>query len=345
MLVSFQIKVKKTIFFMSQLYIDVKMQDDPTMVTGGAGFIGSHIVEQLISNDVEVVAIDNLSNGKKENLAPHERKKSFKFIIDDLTRPEKIVDNLSDIKTVYHLAAYPEVRTGFDNPGLSYQDNIYATYLLLESIRKSNVERIVFASSSVVYGEPLIIPTPENYGPLLPISPYGGSKLACEGMISSYCHNYGIRSAIIRLANVVGSKSNHGVIWDFINKLYSNNKKLSILGDGRQTKSYIHIRDCVDGFLFCADSVKNVEVFNLGNDSKIDVDSIAHIVCKNMNLENVKILHAGGTTDGRGWVGDVKQMQLDITKVKKLGWTPKLTSAEAVELASKELINELRYRK
>jgi len=321
------------------------MHDEPTMITGGAGFIGSHIAERLVSKNIDVVVLDNLSNGTRENLGSCVGKSSFRFITDDLTNPKELLTNLKNIKTVYHIAAYPEVRTGFNNPGLSYKDNVYATYQLLENIRKANVERIVFASSSVVYGEPSTIPTPESYGPLLPISPYGGSKLACEGLISAYCHNYGIKGIMIRIANVVGSKSNHGVIWDFINKLNTNNKELYILGNGRQTKSYIHVSDCVDGFLFCAGKSNNSEVFNLGNDNGIDVDSIARIVCKNMNLEDVKIVHDGGTTDGRGWIGDVKEMQLDITKLKSLGWSPKFTSTEAVELASKELINEQHQKK
>jgi len=320
----------------------MKMHDEPTMITGGAGFIGSHIAERLVSKNIDVIVLDNLSNGNKENLKSCMGKSSFKFVKDDLTDPKELFANLKNIKTVYHIAAYPEVRTGFDNPGLSYQDNVYATYLLLENIRKTNVEKIVFASSSVVYGEPSVIPTPETYGPLLPISPYGGSKLACEGLISAYCYNYGIKGIIIRIANVVGSKSNHGIIWDFINKLKTNNKELHVLGDGKQTKSYIYVNDCVDGFLFCAEKSNKIEVFNLGNDSKTDVESIAQIVCKNMNLKNVKMLQGGGTADGRGWIGDVKEMQLDITKLKSLGWSPKFTSAEAVELASKELINAVK---
>lgn len=212
--------------------------------------------------------------------------------------------------------------------------------MLLEQIRKSNVKKIVFASSSVVYGDAKKIPTSEEYGPLLPISPYGGSKLACEGLISAYCHNYGIQGIILRFANVIGSRSKHGVIWDFINKLHQNKKKLEILGDGTQTKSYIHISDCVDGFLKAADSKNPVDVFNIGNNDRTSVTDIANIVIDKMNLKNVKIITKGGTFDGRGWPGDVKKMHLDIKKLKRTGWEPKLNSNSAIKKASLELINE-----
>jgi len=254
----------------------------------------------------------------------------------------KIKESLKGVDTVFHLAADPEVRTGFENPEISYKENIRNTFFLLEGIRKSNIENILFFSSSVVYGEPTIIPTPESYGPLLPISAYGSSKVACEALISSYCSSYGIRGQIFRLANVLGARSKHGVVWDFINKLIKNKKRLEVLGDGKQIKSYLHVEDCINCVLFCLDRIKNgVEVFNVGNDDKTDVLSIAHTVCKNMNLEDVEIVTTGGIDGGRGWVGDVKTMQLDISKLKKLGWNPKLTSIEAVDVASKGILCEL----
>ena len=309
------------------------------LVTGGAGFIGSHLCDTLVSGGLEVVAIDNLSNGKIENLSLCNEKKNFRFIKTDLR--QNISDIIKNSDTLYHMAAYPEVRTGFDSPELAYEQNVQNTYNLLESVRQSKISEIVFASSSVVYGEPKTIPTPETYGPLIPISQYGGSKLACEGLISSYCHTYGIRGVIIRLANVIGFRSNHGVIWDFINKLKKNQSELEILGDGNQTKSYIHVSDTIDGILFCSKISKDrVDVFNIGNDDKIDVRSIANIVCKNLNLnlKNIQITQKGGTDDGRGWIGDVKQMQLDITKIKSWGWNARYSSLAAVDLAVKEML-------
>jgi UDP-glucose 4-epimerase len=313
------------------------------MITGGAGFIGSHLADRLVLSGSDVTIIDNFASGNISNLSNCTNDKNFHLIKDNLNEPKKLKTSLKNITTIFHLAADPEVRRGYEDPQRTYKQNIETTFHLLEHIRKSDIKNIIFASSSVVYGEPLQIPTPETYGPLFPISQYGGSKLACEALISSYCSNYGINAIIIRLANVIGARSNHGIIWDFIKKLQKNSRKLHYLGDGKQTKSYIHVSDCVDGFLLCAKkSSKKLEVYNLGNDDKVDVLSIARIVCKNMRLENVSLVAKGGTKDGRGWIGDVKQMQLDISNIKKLGWKPRFTSKQAVNLASKELIKEIR---
>ena len=320
---------------------DVSKIDGVTLVTGGAGFIGSHLVDRLISNDLEVKVIDNLSNGKLDNLKKSKENKKFHFENKDLNDFSSLKDSLQDVKFVFHMAANPEVRIGYKNPEISYRENIQNTFHLLESIRNSNVETIAFGSTSTIYGEPTILPTPEDYGPLLPISPYGASKLACEAMISSYCNTYGIKGIICRLANIVGSRSNHGVIIDFINKLKKNNKELEVLGDGKQYKSYLHVRDCVEGFFVGISNLKKrVEILNVGNDDQIVVMDIAKIVCDSMNLKDVQIKPNGGVEDGRGWIGDVKLMLLDITKLKKLEWKPELSSAKAMELATKEILQE-----
>jgi len=236
------------------------------LVTGGAGFIGSHIVDRLVSNEHDVKVIDNLSNGKLSNLKDSKNKKNFQFMNKDLNQLPSIEETMTDVKLVFHMAADPEVSIGFKNPDIHYKENIQNTFHLLEAIRKADVENILFASTSTVYGEPDIIPTPENYAPLLPISTYGASKLACEALISSYCYTYGINGILFRLANIVGSRSNHGIIPDFIKKLQSNPNNLEILGDGTQSKSYLEVSDCVDSFFFCLENVtKKVEVFNIGN--------------------------------------------------------------------------------
>jgi len=320
---------------------DASKIDGVALVTGGAGFIGSHLVDRLVSSDLEVKVIDNLSNGKLENLKNSKENKRFHFENKDLNDFSSLKDSLQDVKIVFHMAANPEVRIGYKNPEISFRENIQNTFHLLETIRNSNVETIAFGSTSTIYGEPTILPTPEDYGPLLPISPYGASKLACEAMISSYCNTYGIKGIIFRLANIVGSRSNHGVIIDFINKLKENNKELEVLGDGKQYKSYLHVRDCVEGFFVGISNLKKrVEILNVGNDDQIIVMDIAKMVCDSMNLKDVQIKPNGGVEDGRGWIGDVKLMLLDITKLKKLGWAPELSSAKAMELATKEILQE-----
>ena len=313
-----------------------------TLVTGGAGFIGSHIVDRLVAEDVKVTALDNLSTGKLSNLSECDSKKNFCFVKEDLNNPTEVRKLLNDIEIVFHMAADPEVRTGFDNPESSYRENVRNTFFLLEEIRKSNVKKIVFASSSAVYGDATVLPTPENYGPLLPISAYGASKLACEAYVSSYCNNYGIQGVIIRPANVIGARGRHGVSWDFVNQLKKDSTKLVVLGDGKQTKSYIHISDGITGIFTCLEKSKNkVEVYNLGSQDRVEVISIAKIVCKNMNLEGIEIITTGGVDGGRGWVGDIKYAHLDISKLKSLGWLPKLSSAGSVDLASKEIIKDI----
>ncbi len=319
------------------LGIQNKLENGTILVTGGAGIIGSHIVDRLVSNKLNVKVLDNLSNGNIKNLKNINLIKN-PLIKKDLNDLSSIHEVLSGIKLVFHMAADPEVSIGFKNPEIHFKENIKNTFNLLEAIRKSDVENILFASSSTIYGEPDVIPTPENYAPLLPISTYGASKLACEALITSYCYTYGIDGIIFRLANIVGARSNHGIIPDFIKKLQNNSNKLDILGDGSQSKSYLDVSDCVDSLLFCLKHVnKRVEVFNIGNNDKINVMDIAKIVCKNMNLNDVILSPDGGVDNGGGWIGDVKTMQLDITKLENLGWTPKLSSGDAIEKASKDL--------
>ncbi len=316
------------------------------LVTGGAGFIGSHLVDKLIENDLDVKVLDNLSSGTKINLQNSINKENYQFFNEDLSNSSSLRNILSDVDLIFHLAANPEVRTGFKNPEISFRENIENTFHLLEAIRKSKIDTIVFSSSSTIYGEPEIIPTPENYGPLYPISHYGASKLACEGLISAYCHSYGINGLIFRLANIIGSRSNHGVIIDFIKKLEYDNKTLQILGDGTQSKSYLHVSDCIDAILFCTNKTeKKMEIFNLGNYDQIDVITIAKKIFDELKLNNVKISTTNDVPEGRGWIGDVKFMNLDIKKLEDLGWKPKYSSLAAVEKSISQIVKEIGTKK
>lgn len=312
------------------------------LVTGGAGFIGSHIAERLTNSGINVKVVDNFVTGKKGNLANCLSKKNFRLYELDLGNLDDNNEFLSDVDVVFHMAADPEVRTGYDKPEDSFNQNIQNTFNLLQKIRHSKVKKIVFASSSSVYGDATILPTPENYSPLLPISHYGASKLACEALISSFCHNYNMKGIIVRPANVIGSRGRHGLIWDLVHKLKNDNSKLEILGDGKQVKSFIHINDGVEGIFHLVTKVKeNVGIFNLGSDDSIEIMTVAKTVCKNMNLQDINIYTTGGIDGGRGWKGDIKKAHLDISKLKNLGWKPKMSSAEAVDLTSREIINEV----
>jgi UDP-glucose 4-epimerase len=247
---------------------------------------------------------------------------------------------MDDVDVVFHLAANPDVRLGAKNTKIHLEQNVIATHEILEAMRKSTPRKIVFTSTSTVYGEASKIPTPEDYGPLMPISLYGASKLACEALISSYCSTFDMEAVIYRFANVVGPRSTHGVTYDFVNKLRKNPDKLEILGDGRQKKSYMHISDCIDAMIHGFENRRErVEIFNIGSKDWIDVKSIADIVTKEMNL-NPKYEFTGGVDGGRGWKGDVKTMLLSIEKIEKLGWEPKYGSEEAIRLTARSLIDD-----
>ena len=319
------------------------MNFQKVLVTGGAGFIGSHLVDALMEQDVEVVVLDNLSKGRLENLAGWLGHPHFRFVKGDLIVPSSIEGSVKGCDVVFHLAANPEVRVGATETRVDYEQNVLATYNLLEAMRKSGgCGSIVFASTSTVYGEADVMPTPEDYGPLKPISLYGASKLACESLISGYSHMFGFRSVILRLANIVGPRSNHGVIHDFIEKLSENPRVLEVLGDGTQSKSYLHIDDCVEAFFVAAENVHDtIEIYNVGSEDRVNVLTIAGMVAEEMGLGGVEICCTGGVDGGRGWMGDVKEMLLDVSKLKSLGWKPARSSVDAVRLAVKGILAEM----
>lgn len=313
------------------------------LVTGGAGFIGSYIVDVLMASGASVVVFDNLSVGKRKNIKKWLHNPSFTLIVGDLLKFKEIEKAVDPCELVFHLAANPEVRLGVEDPRIHFEQNIVATYNLLEAMRKSKeAKTIVFTSSSAVYGDATSLPTTENYGPLMPISLYGASKLAGESLIYSYCHTFDMQAVVYRFANIVGPRSRHGVIYDFIQKLRANPRELEILGDGTQTKSFLLIDDCVEGLLFGLEHLHNqFELFNIGSEDRISVKEVAEIVIDELGLRDVKLKFTGGVNGGRGWKGDVKHSFLSIDKIKSLGWKPKHNSRESVRLATRMIKAEL----
>lgn len=310
------------------------------LVTGGAGFIGSHLVDALMERGHEVRVVDDLSAGSLENIKRWLGNGRFEFIKGDLREPGVCREAVKGVGAVFHLAANPEVRIGAQSPGLLYETNVLLTYNIMEAMRRENVEYLIFTSSSTVYGD-AATPTPEDYAPLEPISVYGGAKLAAEALISGYAHTFDIKSLVFRLANIIGERSNHGVIYDFINKLRRNPEELEILGDGTQRKSYLHVSDTVEGMLHLFECFKKegktFDVYNLGSEDWITVKEIAEIVSKGMGL-SPEFRFTGGVDGGRGWKGDVKLMRLSIEKAKSRGWRPRMNSYEAVERTVRELL-------
>jgi len=306
------------------------------LVTGGAGFIGSHLVDRLMETGNRVRVIDNLSSGSPSNLERWMSHPGFEFIEADLLDDHVCSEAVDGCSRVFHLAANPEVQANKARPEEHFRQNIEATYRLLEAVaEQGGVEHLVFASTSTVYGESDELPTTEGYGPTKPISMYGASKLACEALISAYASMNGYKAVIYRLANVVGPRSNHGVIWDFVGKLRETPDVLEVLGDGTQSKSYLYIDDCVEGFLRGVESVDQVSIFNLGSMDRLSVLRIAEIVREEAGHPDAGIRLTGGVDGGRGWKGDVKLMQLDTSSLRRLGWAPRYSSEEAVRLTAR----------
>lgn len=320
------------------MFLDEKAQSRTRFfVTGGAGFIGSHLVDRLMAIG-PVTVYDRLSSGKIEFIQHHMNNPAFRFIKADLLDMDRLTREIKGHGMVFHFAANPEAREGIEKTDLDLKVGTIATYNVLEAMRQNNINKLVFSSSGTVYGETPVYPIAETYGPLFPISLYGASKLAGEALISSFVHIFNMQAWIFRFANVVGGRSTHGVIYDFIHKLQKNPKVLEILGDGTQEKPYILVDDCVDGILFGVEHANEpLNVYNLGCSGSTNVTSIARMLVDEMGLKGVKFNYTGGN---RGWPGDVPQARFNVDKINRLGWTVRHSSDEAVREGIKRTLKE-----
>jgi UDP-glucose 4-epimerase len=308
--------------------------DGPRVVTGGAGAIGSVLVERLLRDGHRVEVIDDFSSGVRERLPTGPEAARLGVTTAHLGVQEPPDAPFRGAAEVWHLAANADVRRGPLDPRVDLTNGTVATFHVLEAARRSDVPTVVFSSSSVVYGLPTVFPTPETYGPLQPQSLYGGAKLAAEGLLSAYAHTYGLTARIFRFANIVDGRANHGILYDFFEKLRSDPARLEVLGDGRQAKSYLRTEECVEGMLTgVAKATGPVTVHNLGSLDRISVREIAEKVVA-AHGGRATIAYTGGE---RGWVGDVPQQLLAIDRIRALGWQPKLSSAQAVDRTIAEM--------
>lgn len=296
-------------------------------VTGGAGFIGSSMVDHLLKNGHQVTAYDNFSTGRKEFLNEANQNKNFKLIVGDLLDTALLKNSMKEIDFVFHFAANADVRFGLNHPDKDLQQNIVATFNVLESMRANGVKKIGFSSTGSVYGESAVIPTPENAPFPIQTSLYASSKLAGEAYISSYCEGFGMQAWIFRFVSILGERYTHGHVFDFYKKLKKDPTLLNVLGNGKQRKSYLYIGDCLDAILISLKSFnEKINIVNLGTDEYVEVNNSIDIITQSLNMKP-EIVYAGGE---RGWVGDNPFIFLDTQKIRSTGWKPKLTISEGI---------------
>lgn len=309
------------------------------LVTGGAGFIGSHLVDALVSQGIKVRVFDNFSSGREEFLSHHDGTEMVEVFRGDLLDLDVIRSAMSGIEMVHHLAANPDIRLGTEVTDTDLKQGTLATYNVLESMRSEGVTRISFSSSSAIYGEADQMPTPETYGPVMPISLYGASKLGSEALITAWAGTFGANAWIHRFANIVGPRGTHGVIFDFIHKLKNDPSRLEVLGNGMQEKSYMSAEDCVRAMMhLIGHSDSNVSLYNLGTGDTCSVRRIAEIVVEESGLEDVSIEYTGGD---RGWAGDVPKTSLEVSRLLSTGFNPDMASEDAIRHTARALIAEI----
>jgi len=309
------------------------------LVTGGAGFIGSHLVDSLLEDGNFVVAVDNLSLGRKANIFEASKSSNFVFIEEDLLHLDALITIFTKyhFDTVFHLAANSAIEKSIVDPSIDLNMTFMTTYNVLMAMKKINVKKIVFSSTSAIYGQTSGVGVDENYGPLLPASHYGAAKLASEAFIASFCENYDMQAWLLRFPNVCGERTTHGILHDFIIKLKKNPLELEVLGDGEQEKPYLYVKDLIEAIIFVYNnSDDQINYYNLGVEEPTKVVKIAEMVIAAMGL-NTTITFTGGD---RGWVGDVPRFIYNLDKIHKLGWKSKYSSDDAVKLAINQILKE-----
>jgi len=297
-------------------------------ITGGAGFIGSSMADELAKDPQNQITIyDNMSTGYDEFLSGLKQKDNVKIIIGDLLDEAKLNESIKGNDLVFHFAANADIRFGLEHPRKDLEQNTIATFNVLEAMRLSGVKKIAFSSTGPVYGEPSVFPTPEDCPFPIQTSLYASSKLAGEAMISSYCEGFGFTGYIFRFVSILGERYTHGHVFDFCKQLMKNPNELTILGNGSQRKSYLHISDCLNAIQTIIEkSTEPVNIYNLGTDEYCKVNQSVGWICECLGLKP-NLIHTGGD---RGWIGDNPFVFLDCTKLKKLGWTAKLSIRESI---------------
>ncbi len=305
------------------------------LVTGGCGFIGSHVVDALVARGASVVVVDNLKTGFEKHIADARSKGDVTYLQRDLTVGDALDGAIDGVDTVFHFAANADVRGGMHDTWIDLEQNVIATRHVLEACRQQGVKTFAFASSATVYGDPAQFPTPEDC-PKVQTSLYGASKLASEAMAEAFAEYYGLRAVVFRFVSWIGERYSHGVVFDFINKLRADPSRLEILGDGSQQKSYLHVDDGIAGiFAAIEKGSERKAVYNIGHDYTVNVKAVADIVKGEMGLPDARYDFTGGD---RGWLGDSPVVHLDTVRLKSLGWTPQVTIESGLQRTARYLL-------
>ena len=305
------------------------------VVTGGAGFLGSHLIDRLLRDGgCEITVFDNLASGVNW-VEPQIEAGRVRFVKADLLDRAAVLEALQGAELVFHLGGNTDIPAGIQDPDLDLKNAVLTTHNVLEAMRVHRVPRLIFTSSGAVYGKATVRPTPETYGPLLPLSLYGAGKVASEAFIAAYCSMFGLRARIFRLGNALGARMGHSAVVDFTKKLTRNTGELEILGDGTSEKNYFLVEECIEGMLWIIEhafSEKDpaCDVINLGTSSSASVMTIARTLVEEMGLRDVRFRYTGGE---QGWPGDQAKVYLDVGKVNGMGWSAQHTSEEAIRLA------------
>jgi UDP-glucose 4-epimerase len=322
------------------------MAQPPVFIVGGAGFIGSNLATQFLGEGVPVVIYDNFSSGQLWHLGRWQNDPLLTIVRGDVKDIEPLTEALrqSKAETLYHFASNPDIARAMVDPLIDFWEGTYLTQNVVEAVRRAGtVRRILYASGSGVYGDVGETPVHENLSPMYPTSTYGASKLAGETLLSAYCHMYDMQARCFRFANVVGSSQTHGVGYDFIRKLTADPKRLKILGDGRQSKSYIHVTDVIAAIrLFDRPLPERFDCFNVATEDYLSVNEIADLAVEVMGLRDVAYDYTGGD---RGWKGDIPIVRFNSNKVRALGWKNRLTSREAIRLSLQSTLEAVKLGK
>jgi UDP-glucose 4-epimerase len=311
-------------------------------ITGGAGFIGAHLANFLLSKGSRVTVYDNFSNGHRWHLGQNVTNPNLKIIEADVRDEKALNAAIPDHDVVFHLASNADIARAVIEPDIDFSNGTLLTRCVLEAMRKNNVRQIVFTSGSGVYGEVPATPVTEDFSPMIPVSTYGAQKLASEALISAYSFMFDMRGMVFRFANVVGPQQTHGVAYDFLLKLTKTPNLLKIMGDGTQSKPYIHVTDVINAFMTIVETDKlsqfEYEYYNVASTDFLTVNEIAQLVCQQMGLNDVQYEYSGGS---RGWKADVPFYRLDTSKIRSKGWSNKFGSREAVLDAVKSMILDI----